>query len=241
MKKSIISFTLLLFVTFVGLNAQEKTKIQLDAGLDLATTYLWRGFEFGDGPVVQPWAQLSYGNIAAGIWSTTNFTGNSKEVDLFLKYNIKDFTLSFTDLYTIVNNGVQQNYFDFEKETTEHIAEAGLSFNGTDAFPLTIYGGILVYGLAYDSQIEDATKLNHSTYFEFAYPGQIKDYSYSLFAGFVPFKSGFYQNEKFSFINVGFNVAKEIRITDQFSIPTNFTLASSPERKTVCFAVKCSL
>lgn len=242
MKKSIIIFTLMSFIFSQGLLSQEEKckDIQLNAGFDMATTYLWRGFEFGNGPVIQPWAQVSYKNLAVGVWSTTNFIGDSKEVDLFMKYTIKDFTVSFTDLFSVGIPGLDQNYFNFANSSTGHIAELGLSY-ASPGFPLTLSGGVFVYGLALDPQNDDPSRLNHSTYFELGYPGTFRDFSYSLFAGFVPTKSSFYQTEQFSFINVGFNLSKSIEITDKFALPLTLTLAASPERKTTCFALKCSL
>lgn len=239
MKKLLISL-----LTLVSLNsfAQEEkcVKPEFQAGFDLATTYLWRGFEFGNGPVIQPWAMVDYKNLCLGVWSTTNFVGDSKEVDLFLRYNYKNFTLSLTDLYTIGVPGLNQDYFDFANSTTGHIAELGLAYAGPESFPILLSGGMMVYGLALDPKSDDASKNNLSTYFEIAYPCTIKDYTCNVFAGFVPTESSFYQTEKFSFINVGLKVGKNIQVTENFSVPTNFTLAASPERKTVSFALMCS-
>lgn len=236
-KKFFTAFFLLSTIASLSF-AQDNSKFKLETGLDLANTYLWRGFEFGNGPVVQPWTQLTYQNATAGIWATTNFTGDSKEVDLYLKYTLHNFTLSFTDLFTVVNNGLNQNYFDFNNASTDHVSELGLSFNGSEKFPFLISGGILMYGQKTDPGTEG---MNHSVYGEVAYPGSFKEYTYSVFAGFVPFASSFYQTEKFSFINIGLNVGKTLQITNEFSIPINFTLSTSPERKSICFAVKCSL
>ncbi len=233
-----ILFLLILISTSVNSQSDNNSKLKLESGIDLATTYLWRGYEFGNGPVIQPWTQLSYGNLSGGIWGTTNFVGDSKEIDFYLKYNFKNLTLSFTDLFTIVNNGINQNYFDFNNSSTEHVSELGLSYTIAENFPLSIYGGMLLYGQQMDPS---ADGMNHSLYGEISYPGNYMDYSYSFFAGFVPTESAFYQTEGFSFINIGFNLGKSLKITDQFSIPTNLTLSTSPERKSICFAVKCSL
>ncbi len=242
MKRMRFVFALLVIGSIQNIRAEEEgaSKIKLEAGFDLATTYLWRGFEFGNGPVIQPWTRLSYGGLSAGVWSTTNFIGDSKEVDLYASYNFKNVTLSFTDFFSMGIAGLDQNYFNFGSSTSIHIAELGLSYEGSENFPLTLSGGIFVYGLALDPKVNDSGKLNHSTYFEVGYPGTIMDYTYSLFAGFVPTESSFYQTGKFSFINVGCKVGKSFPITAQFSIPTTLTLSTSPERKTVCLAVMCS-
>lgn len=236
----ILPFLFILIAQIVFGQDKKPEKLKLEAGFDLATTYLWRGFEFGNGPVVQPWAKLGYKGFAAGVWGTTNFTGDSKEVDLYLNYSFGNFTLSFIDLFSMGIEGLDQNFFNFSSDISSHVAELGLSYGGSEKFPLTVSGGVLLYGQSLDPKVSDPAKLNHSTYFEVGYPGTIEDYTYSVFAGFVPTESSFYQTDGFSFINVGFKVGKSIAINDHFSIPTNFTLATSPERKTVCLAAMCS-
>lgn len=239
MKKLILTF--LIMCSLVSFAQDENSnKPDLQAGFDLATTYLWRGFEIGNGPVIQPWAQISLKGVTAGIWSTTNYLGDSKEVDVFLKYGIRNFTFSFTDLYSVGVPGMNTNYFDFRNAFTGHVSEFGISWGGTEKFPFIFSGGMLMYGLALDPRTDDASKLNHSMYFEAAYYGKIRDYTYNIFAGFVPTASIFYQTDKFSFINLGFKAGKVIQITDKFSVPVNLTLAVSPVRKTSCLAVMCS-
>lgn len=242
MKRMCFVFIMLAISSAQLLHSQDENseKVKLEAGFDLATTYLWRGYEFGNGPVIQPWTRLVYGGLSAGVWATTNFIGDSKEVDLYASYTFKNFTLSITDLFSMGIVGLDQDFFDFGSPTSTHIAELGLSYGGSDKFPFTLSGGIFLYGLALDPRADNPDKLNHSTYFEVGYPGSFKDCTYSVFAGFVPTESAFYQTEKFAFINVGCKVGKTIPVTAQFSIPATFTLATSPERKTVCLSAMCS-
>lgn len=232
----------LLFVSTFNLFAQEERpdKLKLEAGFDLTTTYLWRGFELGNGPAVQPWTRLCYKELEAGVWATTNLAGDSKEVDLYVNYSLGNFTLSFTDLFTLGLEGLDPNYFNFRNATTSHVSELGLSYGGSEKFPFTFFGGMMLYGLSLDPNVTDSYKMNHSTYFEAGYLGAFKDISYTLFAGFVPTESVYYETESFSFINVGFKVGKDIRINNELTVPTTVTLATSPERKTICVAAMCS-
>ena len=242
MKRVFLVLVLMVFFSVHEIEAQEESvnKVELEAGFDLATSYLWRGFEIGDGPVVQPWMSVSYGGFSLGAWGTSNVVGDSKEVDLYASYSVKNFTLTLTDYFAMGSPGLDPDFFNFAGHQSNHIAELELSYGGSDQFPLTLSGGFFVYGLALDPNGDDAGKLNHSTYFELGYPGSIKEYDYQLFAGFVPTESSFYETEKFSFINVGCKVSKNIPITAQFSVPTSITLATSPERRAFCITAMCS-
>lgn len=242
MKKIGCFFVLLLFVFHQVIKAQgdDAEKLTLVAGFDLATSYLWRGFEIGKGPVVQPWARLGFGGWSAGVWASSNFGGDSKEIDLSIDYNVENFTLSLTDYFSMGAEGLDPNYFHFGRWTSSHIAELGLSYGGSELFPLTLYGGVFIYGAVLDPNPDAPARFNHSSYFEIGYPGTIKEYSYTIFAGFVPTKSDYYETKRFSFINVGCTLSRDIPIIANFSIPTCATLAVSPERKTVCLSVMCS-
>lgn len=240
--KFIWSLIAVLTVLSTTLRAEEEAprKVSVEAGFDLATSYLWRGFEIGKGPVVQPWARLGFGGWSAGVWASSNFKGDSKEIDLSIEYNVENFTLSLTDYFSLGEEGLDPNYFHFGRSTSSHIAELGLSYEGSEQLPLTLYGGVFIYGAALDPNPDAPARFNHSSYFEIGYPGAIKKFSYTVFAGFVPTKSDYYETEKFSFINVGCSLSRDIPVTAKFSIPTCATLAISPERKTVCLSAMCS-
>jgi hypothetical protein len=240
--KFIWSLIAILTVFSTTLRADEEAprKVALEAGFDLATTYLWRGFEIGDGPVIQPWTRLNYGGWSAGVWATTNFIGDSKEVDLTVGYTFQDFTLSLTDLFSVGITGLDPDYFNFASRTSSHIAELGLSYEGSEKIPFSFTAGVFVYGLSLDPNAVHPDRMNHSVYLEMGYLGTVKDYNYQLFAGFVPMESSFYETERFSFINVGFKVEKTLSLGRNMELPASFTLATSPERKTICLSALCS-
>ena len=242
MRKFYLILSLSFLLLSVSTIAQDSNtdKIDLTAGFDLATTYLWRGFEFSDGPVIQPWAQLSYKGLAVGTWASTSLTGLSKEIDLFASYSINSFTLSFTDLFTPYMAGLDQNYFDFTNDLSSHVSEIGLSYNGSENIPISISAGMLLYGKFWDPKTNDATALNHSTYLEVDYFGNIGDYSYTIFAGLTPGKSVFYDTDGFAFLHVGTTLGKELKVNESFSIPLSLTVSANPEAQKFFVALMCS-
>lgn len=233
----IISLLIANILVVHSIQASQTAKIKLDAGVDLASTYLWRGIEIGNGPVIQPWSEFSYKNLTGGIWASTNFTGDSKEIDLYVEYDFREFTFSFRDYFTVLGNGSEQNYFDFSRNT-DHLSEVGLSFNGSDKIPIRISVDMVLYGLKLDP---GPRGVNHSVYSEVAYMGVYNDYSYALFAGFVPFTSSYYETNDFTFINLGFKVGRSLQLTDRFELPINVTFSTRPSHNSVCLAVEFNL
>jgi len=232
----------LIGLTMVSFAQEEKPKnCKLAAGADLASMYLWRGFELGNSPAIQPWAEFSYKGLSIGTWGSYDFTNSYKEVDIYAKYTYKTFTMMFIDLYTPSYKGYDKNFYNFTGDTSSHVSELGLTFNGSEKIPFSVSGGVLLYGLAWDHKVNDTTAFNYSTYFEINYLGSLGEYSYNVFAGFCPTESYFYATDGFSFINVGLSAKKEIKVTEDFLLPAKITLATNPESKRVYVALLLSL
>jgi hypothetical protein len=243
MKHLKISFLLILAgISLKGIAQESKpTNCKLSAGADFATSYLWRGFELGNSPAVQPWGEFSYKGLALGAWGSYSFTGDNKEVDLYAKYTYKDFTLTFVDLFFPGLDGFDQNFYNFKQSSTGHCGELGLSFNGSEKIPFSVFGGVILYGTSSDPDPSDSTSMNYSTYFEVKYLGTLNNYDYEVFAGFSPTQSTFYQTDGFAFINVGATAKKSIKITDEFSLPLKLTLSTNPEIKKIYLSLLISI
>jgi len=67
MKKKItlIVFTVLAICTLTG-KAQEESS--WSTGVDLYSSYVWRGTKFGSGPAMQPTVKYSNGGFSIGAW-----------------------------------------------------------------------------------------------------------------------------------------------------------------------------
>lgn len=98
MKKTLlfaVSMLLLIIVTAPTVKAQS-----VDAGLDIYSSYLWRGYKFGSGAALQPWVEFSAGGFALGAWGSYS-TGATDfaEADLYASYGVdlgENASLSFT-------------------------------------------------------------------------------------------------------------------------------------------------
>ena len=240
-----IKFTFFIVVSWMALiTSAQETKIlnsNISIGVDFASMYLWRGFELGNGPAIQPWGEFSYKGFTLGAWGSYEFTGEFKEVDLYSKYTYKDLSLLFVDLFLPDYEGLDLNFFNFKNKTTGHISELALSFNGTEKIPFSLYGGVILYGIPIDHKVNGSNASNYSSYFEVNYLGKLKDYSYNLFVGFTPTESYLYATEKFSVFNVGLSAKKSIKITEDFGLPVKLTIASNPVSEKIFMALLISL
>lgn len=216
----------------------EKSNDLLSVSCDLMSRYVWRGTDFGASPSIQPSIELNKNGFTVGAWGAyaMNLTG-AQEADLYVGYTYNDmFSLTVTD-YFFPNEVSSYKYFDYNKNTTGHIFETSLSFNGTEKIPITFLLAANVYGA-------DAVKLNtdgtvkglqYSTYAELGY-------SYKNISAFMGFnftdpdetlgETGFYGNG-FGVVNLGLTATKDITISNKFKLPLSVSLITNPQAEKI--------
>ncbi len=250
--KKIQSTILLVFIglalSLTSFAQEAKPKnCNISVGADFASMYLWRGFDLSNGPAIQPWGEFTYKGLTIGTWGSYGFSGDFNEIDLYAKYTYKEFSLMYYDLFFPGNEDYDQNFYNFNNKTTGHTSELGLSYNGSDKIPFSVFGGVILYGIPIDHKVydsispNDTTASNYSTYFEVNYLGKLKNYSFNVFVGFTPTESFFYGTEEFSVINVGLSAKKEVKVTDNFALPLKLTVATNPTSKQIFIAVVISI
>lgn len=265
---------LLVFFTSLALRAQEEKlfeeiKTQKDSagpalnfGADIMSRYIWRGYDIGNSPAIQPNLSFSWNGLNIGAWGSYAFAkhtiqiddttsvdaGNYAEIDLYISYTFKWFTLMVFDYFTM--NGLNSNegnrYFDFNNKTTGHTFEGTFSFDGTDTFPLQLLVSTLFYG---DDKNKDSTgvyglgtKNNFSTYFEASYTFNIDKIDVELkpFIGGIPFGSSWYGPEA-GVTNVGLIARKSIEITKAYSLPVQVSIITNPQAQSAFLVFGISL
>ena len=173
-------------------------------------------------------ASINYSksNFEIGFWGSGDNLNYIRELDIYVSYSVKGFSLTLTDYYWNMEKG----YFNYKNNTTAHVFELGLSYENEN-FPLQIYAGTMLYGndrkIAYNIDETDAAKNNYSTYFELSYTFNFSQHALKIFAGATPF-TGFYGTD-FSVVFVGLTGSKEIEITEKFSLPVFATFAINPQ------------
>jgi len=244
MKKLFISLAIILVFPLSFMAQEAESSVELDLGTDIVSSYVWRGLSFSSGLNLQPWLNLSAGGFSVGAWGSFSTTGDFLEPDFYLSYAAGSFAATLTDFHG--NSGA--DFFNYKSDETSHVGELMLQYKGTETFPLTATASALVYGddkkiLEYiDGEPVLGEDNNYSMYFELAYTHATKnDITLDFFAGCVANESYFYGTDGFALINLGLKASKEIKITDNFSLPINFSLITNPDSKNVFYVIGIKL
>jgi len=194
--------------SFSPVKAQDDSGSPFSIGADFVSRYVWRGLDFGNGPAVQPTFEFSKGNFAIGAWGSYTMNSNDYlEADLYASYAF-DFGLSViaTDYYfPAAELGVvtDSSYFDIDA----HSFEIGLSQAIGDFYISAFY----------------FLNLDDDIYFEAGYSFE----HFNLFVGAG--NQSYTSDADFMVTNFGISTSKEIKITDNFSLPVNGALVFNPD------------
>lgn len=215
---------------------ENETGSPFSLSADFVSRYVWRGLLFNASPNIQPTLDFSLGNLSVGAWGSYGISDKFAEVDLYLSYTVKYFTLTVFDYYTEDETDLSLNsYFKWGKTNTPHSLEASLSFNGTEKLPLTFTASTFFYGNDWDINGNNY----YSTYFEVGYYKQIGTTQLNLFAGGTP-ASGLY-SDRAGFVNVGIKLSKDIVVSDKYNLPVFGQLILNPNAKDIFFVFGLTL
>jgi hypothetical protein len=205
--------------------AQEGGKF--DLGADIFSRYVWRGTDFGNSPAIQPAMSYSNSGFKVGTWGSYTISSNSlQEVDLYVSYDVKEVvTFTITDYFLLNGTSANNKYFDYSKDSTHHQFEGTAAFKGVKNFPIAIAVNYNFYG--YDKR--------NAWYFELGYGNTFKKTDYNIFLGGGTGAYYLYgkNNNDFGIVNVGFGLAKDIKITEKYALPVKGSLIFNPTAQSV--------
>jgi len=214
MKKTLFFVaSLLLLIAFTpNIKAQEWS-----TGLDIYSSYVWRGTKFGSGPAFQPSIEFSAAGITIGGWGSYNAsTDEAAEADLYASY---DFDLGETGSLTFA---VTDYYFPGSDWLNSHSHYIEPMVNlGLGAVSIT--GAYMMNGGSGDIYLEAAVT---------AGPVDI-----TLGGG----DGAYTMDGEFSVCNIGIATSKEIKITDSFSLPVSGAAILNPSSEQFHIVVGISL
>ena len=158
-------------------------------------------------------------------------------MDLYLSYGIAGVSLSVTDYFLMDESIGENDFFDYGNETTTHVLEAALAYEGPEHFPIKLTAATMLYGddkkldcVVIDTIHHDTTEYyvnQFSTYFEVAYSFR----NISLFAGITP-AEGFY-GKGFGMVNFGISAFRDICITENYILPVRASLITNPQAQNI--------
>jgi hypothetical protein len=220
MKKiSVIIVAFVCAVCAVSVEAQEESALDFSVGADVVSSYVWRGQYLG-GASIQPGVGLSVGGFSAGVWGSTDIVNlvSPKEFDLSVGYEISGVSLGITDYWIVPQDDSRPRYFNYDKDKeTAHTFEVTVGYTlPVESFPLSLSWSTNFAGF---DGVKSNGKTAYSSYFEASYPFSVKNISLDAAIGLTPWETSFYGAGGFSVLNVSLKAAKEIKITDSFSLP----------------------
>ncbi len=207
MKKTLlIAASMLLMVTLFapGAKAQEWS-----TGLDIYSSYIWRGAKFGSGPAFQPSVEFSAGGFAIGAWgSVSASTDEAMEMDLYAGYTIElsesaSLGLNLTDYY-FGGDWTDGDYHFFEPMVSLGLGD----FSLTGAY--MFYDGAGTGDASGDLYLEAG-------------------YAFGSFDLTLGGGNGQYTDDgEFSVCNISVGTSKEIAVTETFTLPVSGTVILNP-------------
>jgi len=228
MKKILmITASVLLLMTFIpSVNAQEEEASKWNAGLDIYSSYIWRGLKFGTGAAFQPSVDFTAGGFTIGAWGSYS-TGDTEaaETDLYATYAFglgEKGTLSFTvtDYYF-----PGSEYFNGDSHFIEPLVNLGLG-------NLSLTAAYMFYNAAPSGSGDIYVQAGYTA-------GPV---TLTLGGG-----NGQYsmededEDDKFAISNISIGTSREIKITDSFSLPISGSVILNPSTEQLFVVVGISL
>ena len=218
--KMIVCFAMWLAVSMATL-AQEKVETTICS--DVVSSYIWRGQDLGD-VSVQPTLGIGYKGLSLTAWGSVGMSdpSDTKEFDLTFGYAIGGLNIGITDYW--FNNGLdpENRYFKYDAHGTNHVFEAnvGYDFGLASLQWFTNFAG--------NDGMNNDGKRAYSSYVELTVPFKLAAVDWTATAGAVPFSTDFYGTDGIAVTNLALKAAKDIKVTDTFSIPVFGQVVANP-------------
>ncbi len=225
--------------TVAAKNPESETpEPKFTAGVDVVYPYLWRGLKYnGDKIAFQPSMNYSITDkLSVGVWATTNFSNAAdayNEFDWYISYQITPIVkVMLSDYYWPATKKAHEedaansrdSYFDYSEGSAQTLDFSVLLDFSEKGVPLDFQWNTIIGGN--DFKYDDPTKRAFSSYAEAGYTYSLKKAGVDLrpFVGAAVINGGYYGADAndvpgFTFCNVGLNVAKEFKITKNYSLP----------------------
>lgn len=217
----VLAFTLVLGLLFssqaVAQEEEAEPVVSFDAGMDLVSSYVWRGSKFGTGPAFQPFVEMAAGGFTFGGWGSVNSGGTEDlEMDLYMAYDFAfGLSVGVTDYY------FGAPFFTFDGDNPSHGIEANVGYE--------------IAGMSIGANYFAAGASEGDMYFELGYA--FPQFSVALGAGDGAHTS----TGELEVCNISVSTEKEIAISDKFSLPLFGSLILNPQAEQFFVVVGVSL
>lgn len=226
------NIALLALISPLAANAQS-----VSVGADFVNRYVWRGFDFGESFSIQPSLSIVSGGFEVGSWASYSVSADgagANEHDLWIAYTVETasagtFGFGLTDYYFPTPDG--ESFFNYDGDGEgSHIIEPFVSYEAPGGFPISILAAIIAHN-----------DPDNSLYVEAGLPFELGGTSMAFTFGVAAGESAFYAVESASVINMSLAAAKELKITDSFSLPISASYILNPTHERSFLVFGCSL
>jgi hypothetical protein len=214
----------------------EAPEPKFTAAVDVVYPYLWRGIKYyGDKIAFQPYmAYAITDKLSVGVWASTNFSNAAdayNEFDWNIAYQVSPVVkVMLSDYYWPATKKNQDwersSYFDYSEGSAQSLDLSVLLDFSEKGVPLDFQWNTFIGGGDYKYDDNGERSRAFSSYAELGYTYSLESAGLDIrpFVGAVIINGGYYGvdasgNAGFTFSNVGVNVAKELKITEKFSLP----------------------
>ena len=179
-------------------NESEKYKWDFwwGADFDLASNYMWRGFDQsyrgGNGTMVdpsfQPGITFGYGKFYINLWGNASLLSDYKEFDMFLGFEHENLTITLYDVFCGVGSDFNTRFFDKDM----HNLTATIDYTFFDRLRVH-WATTFIHSNDFLTSGKRAGKRAFSSYFEVAYTQPVKDlFDIEITAGASPWTGPFW-------------------------------------------------
>lgn len=191
--------------------AQEVQNSKFSANVDFYSNYIWRGSKLGTGPAFQPSVKFSDAGFTIGVWGSFDADGYT-EADPYFSYSFPfGLSLGMTDYYL-----PDLSLFETSAASGSHALEVNGGFTK---------GGFSISANIILNEAGGIASAGGDKYFQIGYAFDNID----IFAGAG---DGWHTIDgDFNICNIGAAVSREIRITENFSVPLSGQIIFNPDRK----------
>ena len=206
-----------------GMSATAQDEVETTVSGDFVSQYIWRGQDLGSA-AVQPTFGVAYKGLSLSAWGSYGLVNpaDTKEFDLTLAYTAGGLNIGITDYWFNAGLDPDARYFKYDAHGTNHVFEANIGYDFGIA-SLQAYTNI-----AGNDGVNKDGKRAYSTYVELAAPFKLAAVNWSASLGVVPFATDSYGTSGMAVTNVSLKAAKDIKITDSFSIPVFGQVVGNP-------------
>lgn len=206
----------------VSVPATAQDEVEASVGVDLVSSYIWRGQNLGNASI-QPGLGLSWKGLSLSAWGSVGLASayDTKEFDLTLGYTAGGLNVGVTDYWFDAGLDPRGRYFKYDAHGTNHVFEGNIGYD-FEAVSIQWYTNIS----GNDGVNEDGDRA-YSSYVEITAPFSLASLDWEASVGAVPYATSFYGTNGFAITQVGLKATKEFDLKT-VTMPVYMGISTNP-------------